>query len=162
MRSFAASALALALVAFGAPAGAHTTLDFASPGPGTRVSGDVDRILLGFADPVSDPVVTLAAPDGSPIGGTVEFIDERTIAYRIDPLEVAGEYVVRYRVTAPDDDDQPNLEGGFAFTYLGGASRRGSNWPYLAGIVLVLGAIGAVLARRAMREAPPESPTDTD
>ena len=118
-----------------------------------RATGDVERIELGFADPVFDPVVTLAAPDGTPVEGSVEVIDERTIAFVIDGLEAEGEYILRYRVSAPDDDDQPDLEGAYAFTYAGGG-QSGSNWPYLAGVVAVLSSIGGYAAWRVSKIPP--------
>ena len=140
-------------VALALPAAGHTTLVFATPGPGQRATGTVDRIELGFADPVFDPVITLTAPDGSPVEGSVETIDERTIAFVTAGLSVEGEYIVRYKVAAPDDDDQPELEGAYAFTYAGGG-RSGSNWPYLAGVVLVLSSIGGYAAWRVSRIPP--------
>lgn len=143
------------------PAGAHTTLDFASPGPGVRVSGNIDRIELGFADPVFDPVIGLIAPDGAALEGRIEFIDDRTLRFDIARLSEPGEYVVTYKVTAPDDDDQPNLEGAYAFTYLGGATASRSNWLYFAGVVALLGAVGGLLVRRARRELPPEKSADS-
>ena len=100
-----------------------------------------------------DPVVTLFAPDGAVVEGRVERVDERTIAFVSGGLEVEGEYVVSYRVSAPDDDDQPELEGAYAFTYAG-RGRSGSNWPYLAGVVLVLTSIGGYAAWRVSRIPP--------
>ena len=157
MRSSVASAAGLLLaVALAVPAAAHTTLVFASPGPGQRAAGTVDRIELGFADPVFDPVVKLFAPDGTLVEGRVEIIDDRTIAHISEGLEMVGEYVVSYKVTAPDDDDQPDLEGAYAFTYAAGG-RSGSNWPYLAGVVVVLSAIGGYAAWRVSK-IPPRDP----
>ena len=126
-----------------------------------RTTGTVDRIELGFADPVFDPVVTLFAPDGTLVEGRVERIDERTIAFITDGLEAVGEYVVSYRVSAPDDDDQPELAAAYAFTYAGGG-RTGSNWPYLAGVVLVLSSIGGYVAWRVSRIPPRDQSAAAD
>ena len=144
----------LLVLAFAAPAAGHTTLEFASPGPGMRVSGDVDRIQLGFADPIFNPRVSLFDPDGGAIQGAIEMIDDRTIAFVMEPLVGEGEYVLQYRVTAPDDDDQPDLASAFAFTYLGPDTSSGSNWLYYAGVALVLMSIGGFAAWRVSRIPP--------
>ena len=141
--------LALALTA---PAAAHTSLDFASPGPGVRVSEPVDRIQLGFADPVQDPAVTLLDPAGDPVEGRLEVIDEYNLAYLVDGLAEPGEYIVQYRVSSPDDDAEGDLlQSAFAFTYLGSSDTGSSNAFVFLAIAAGLGLVAAPFVWRIVR-----------
>ncbi|MBT8216159.1 MAG: copper resistance protein CopC [Acidimicrobiia bacterium] len=147
-------------VALATPAAAHTSLDFASPGPGVRVSEPVDRIQLGFADPVEDPVVTLLDPAGDPVTGRVEVIDEYTLAFVLDGLTQPGEYVVQYRVSSPDDDAEGDLlESAYAFTYLGDSDDGGSNALVFLAVAAGLAVVAAPVAWRVLRAGGSSDPT---
>lgn len=105
----------VATLALATPAGAHTELDFAVPGPGADVGGVVDRLeLTYFGLFVSDPSVIVKGPEGITIPGEVTDLTDATVTYEMDPLEVEGQYIVEWRVTASDG---VVAESAFAFTY---------------------------------------------
>ncbi|MEM7285112.1 MAG: copper resistance protein CopC [Actinomycetota bacterium] len=112
-------ATTLAVAALTVPsAGAHSTLIRGCPGPGD-VLNEVDRLVLDFRSPLIDDEIAKvdilrSSDEFEPrVGPPVFSEDLLTVAVDvIDDLE-PGAYVLRYRVTSADGDEN---DGGFEFT----------------------------------------------
>ena len=102
------------------PAGAHTALLEASPGPDETVGGVIDGIDLAFLDPITDAIVTVSY-NGAPVAGATTVADGELIRFQFDePLQLDGRYQVFYEMTSFDLD---YTTSGFFFTYAAGAPQ---------------------------------------
>jgi methionine-rich copper-binding protein CopC len=138
-RPLAALCTLAVAVALALPAGAHTQVKDARPGPGETASGTVDEVRISFVDPVlPTPTIEVTGPDGEPVPGLepAELDGDDAAVARFDPLVAAGRYQVSYDYASLDGFPQsgahefrfdPEGEGG-------GTSLR-----------LVLGAVGVLL-----------------
>lgn len=126
------------------PAGAHTDLLQASPGPGQRAGGDIDFLDLAFLEPVSDATVEVLH-DGQPVPGSMITTDGSIIRFEFDEaLTSAGTYEVTYAMTSYDLDA---TTGTFSFTFepeapqarrIGTVEPEPRNWlPIVATGVLI-------------------------
>ena len=137
----------------GGPAGAHTQVQRATPGPGASVDGIVDFVELDFLDPVlPTPTIEVTGPDGAPVAGLGEarLLADDVARVGFDPLTAAGEYRVDYTFVALDGDEQTA-----AHTFSFEPSDDGlAVRPILAGLVgavLVVLVAAALLGRRRAR-----------
>ena len=136
------------------PAGAHTQIQRATPGPGETVEGPVDFVLLEFLDPVlPTPVITVSGPDGEPVAGIeeVEVVTDDAARVGFAPLTESGDYQVDYSFVALDGATQ---EGAHQFTVelddgIELDVRRVLAW--VVGGVLVALVVVALLRRRRPR-----------
>lgn len=141
------------MIGLAVPAGAHTQIQQATPGPAETVEGDVDEVVLEFLDPVvPTPQITVTGPDGEPVAGLrpVELTEEDVAVARFDPLTVPGEYRVDYTFVALDGDEQTSAH---TFTFAPGDDGLDVR-PLLAwvvGAVLVALLVAAVVGRRRSR-----------
>lgn len=136
-----------------APAGAHTQIQQATPGPAETVEGQVDEVVLEFLDPVvPTPQITVTGPDGEPVAGLrpVELTEDDVAVARFDPLAVPGEYRVDYTFVALDGDEQVSAH---TFTFEPGDDDLDVRplLAWLVGAVLLALLVGAVLGRRRSR-----------
>ncbi|MGI9621696.1 MAG: copper resistance CopC family protein [Acidimicrobiales bacterium] len=152
MRCALAALIVGSLVMLAAPAGAHSTLVSACPGPGD-VLNEVTTLELEFASPLIDDEVArldLLADGGQTevrVGPVVFSEDLLTISTEVlEDLE-PGQHIVRYLVTSADGDEN---DGGFEFTLDPDASPNSDTCADLddggggAGgwIILVVGVVG--------------------
>ena len=96
---------ALTAVLIATPAAAHSSLGEASPGPGDLVGGTLDSLELVFLDGVSEPAVTLRAPDGTDIDTTVSQPSGLEVRAEFDALQEPGQYIVDWSLVSADGDD---------------------------------------------------------
>lgn len=142
------------LVAVAVPAGAHTQVQEATPGPGETVTDEVDVVVLDFLDPVlPTPEIEVTGPDGQPVAGlgTPELIADDVVKVEFDALTDAGQYQVDYAFSSLDGAPQ---EGAHTFTL---EPDRGIDLEVrsllawlVGGVVLALVAL-ALLGRRRAR-----------
>lgn len=154
--------LAVALAgAVAAPALAHGTFVDARPLPGVEVGGTVDEVEFLFPEAVrtTDAVITVTAPDGSsvPTAGGMDTSVEGLVRQRIEPLSIAGEHRIDYRIPSADGEV---FEGAFVFTWDPAADPleplpfgRGDGLLVVAGIggavaTIVLGALAIRIRNR--------------
>lgn len=157
-----AGALAVIVVLVGSalsPAGAHTALLQASPGPNQQAGGMVDFIDLAFTELVSGAVVSVSF-DEQPISGATTVSEGQIIRFELDePLRASGRYEVTYEVTSFDSDRDT---GGFFFTYAPDAPQPtrlglvegeadGRNWLQIAAAVVLLSSLVGLLAMLVWR-----------
>lgn len=146
-------ALGLGLIgAVGAPpAGAHTEVLRAEPGPGAAVAPGVSEVSLTFLDPVL-PGVVIEVADATgtavPAEGAVTLSeDRRRAALPIRPLVEPGAYVVRYEFVATDGDRQADT---YRFVIEEPGEGRG-RIVVGAGLVALVAAGGIVVSLRRRR-----------
>ena len=111
----AAPALALAVLALGAPAAfGHAAFVGATPSPGGRVETAPDRIVLRFSEPLNRELTeaTLRAADGRRIAARQAIRGRRIVLIAGRALD-RGAYRVEWR-TVSTDDAHP-LEGSYGF-----------------------------------------------
>ena len=120
LRFLVALAAAILVATLVAPsgAGAHSTLIRACPGPGD-VLNEVSQLVLDFRSPLIDDEIAnvdllRSADEFEPrVGPPVFSEDLLTVTVDVpDELE-PGRYILRYRVTSADGDEN---DGGFEFT----------------------------------------------
>ena len=112
---------AAVLVALAPPAGAHTSLASATPGPDETVDVAPSEVVLRFDDEVVPAVdgITVVGSDGERADtGEVSRPDPTTIVLGLRPGLPPGPYAVEWRILAQDGDVQ---EGGHTFTVVGEA-----------------------------------------
>ena len=118
VRALAVCALAVGALAVAAgPASAHVELTSSDPANGTTVTGPLDRISLGFLNPVTpvEDQFALLDGNGSPLG-IMEIVaaDEgRTLAVLPDEPLTAGTYGLKWSARAGDSHP---LVGTVSFT----------------------------------------------
>ncbi|MEM8745680.1 MAG: copper resistance protein CopC [Actinomycetota bacterium] len=112
-------ALVLAVVALvvtaAGPVLAHSGLAAASPGPGSRVGGEITEIRLFYADIITDITGSVSLMGGDELES--EFVLENTVEATIvlaEPLSEPGEYAVRHTVDSIDGDI---VEAAYLFSY---------------------------------------------
>jgi methionine-rich copper-binding protein CopC len=180
--------LALVALAFGAgPSGAHSTLESASPGPGDSVSGVIDRVELKLSvpyvvgdegdsnififGPAPEPGADLGDATAHPLApgrtdrvlitGSVDEVDDLTVALDFAPLLTSGEYQVTWQVVSADDgylarnayrfsydNVLPRTDIDLAAGADGGVPLLGFGLGVLAIGVLVAVALGVTRGRR--------------
>ena len=99
-----AAALAAALVV-PATAGAHTTLEEATPATQSRVSAPPKEIRLRFNSQVTvtSNAIRVYAPEGRIVSGAARLVgDNRVVVARVSGLARGSAYTVRWRVTGSD------------------------------------------------------------
>lgn len=120
---FAVAASLVTAIATAAPAGAHTELIEASPGPGAVVEVAPSHIILMFdnaVQPANDAVVVSAA-DGSRMSRDDLIVDpSNVLTESLRPL-TAGTYAVSYRVVA---NDSHVVEGTYQFSVAASAPAQ--------------------------------------
>ena len=111
---FVAVLVALLLVG-GAPATAHTDLDFTLPTDGAAVGEPVREITVGFTEAVTlvGPGFEVLDPQGRTLTPFAVTDDDRVFRLQLDPPIGGGEAAVRYEVRA---EDGHVITGGFRFT----------------------------------------------
>jgi methionine-rich copper-binding protein CopC len=143
-------ALLVAILGSALPAGAHTQIQRATPGPGETVEGPVDFVVLEFLDPVvPTPTIEVTGPGGAPVAGLGEtrLIADDVARVGFDPLTGAGDYRVDYVFAALDGATQ---EGAHQFTVEPSSGRGadvGAVVAWTVGAVLVALLAAAVLGR---------------
>ncbi len=108
------SSVAVLLLALASPAWAHGEIAAVSPGFGSEVGGEVADLDLYFTTGLTSVEVSLEAPDGSLVDGTIEQPEPSVARFVFDPLTQEGQYLVRYEMI---DSDNDVIDGAFAFTY---------------------------------------------
>jgi methionine-rich copper-binding protein CopC len=142
-----------ALLLIAGPAGAHSSLGEASPGPGDIVGGTVDSLELVFLQGVSDASISLRTPDGVLTETTVSQPSELEVRAEFDALEEPGQYIVDWGLTSADGD---STAASYAFSYDPDAPPREelspstSNpaIPIALAVMLALLVVGFVFMRR--------------
>ena len=143
-------ALIVATFALGSPAGAHTQIQRATPGPGASVEGELDVVVLDFLSPVMPtPTIEVTGPDGRPVDGLApaELVADDVAVARFDPLTEPGEYQVDYRFVALDGDEQVSAHT-FAFEPGSGDVEVRPLLAALVGIVVGVLVAAAAAGRR--------------
>ncbi|MBT8250824.1 MAG: copper resistance protein CopC [Acidimicrobiia bacterium] len=150
--------LVLALCLLGAgPAGAHSGLISASPEPGAEIGGRINQIELVFDAAVTDAVVTLTAPGEVEVDGTLTSAAPERLIFEMNPLQVDGLYLVRYKFASEDGDLN---ESAYTFSYRAAAGEPGSMyvpesaatgsgiiWTILVALLAVVAILWGVLFR---------------
>jgi len=149
------AALVAGLLAVVVPvASGHTQVRDASPGPGERVTGTVDRVVIEFLDPVLSTQIEVTGPDGEPVPGlgeTTELTAEDTAEVTFDPLFELGRYRVSYDYASLDGFPQ---EGAHEFSFdEGGPGGTTGVRLAIAGVVALLVAGFVVAALRVRRRS---------
>ena len=109
------AAVILLAVTGGAPALAHTDLEFTLPTDGAAVGEPVAEITVGFTDPVTlvGPGFEVLTPTGAVLAPFVATDDDRVFLLQLDPPLAGGDVAVRYEVRA---EDGHTITGSFVFT----------------------------------------------
>lgn len=109
------AAVILLAVTGGAPALAHTDLEFTLPTDGAAVGEPVTEITVGFTDPVTlvGPGFEVLTPTGAVLAPFVATDDDRVFLLQLDPPLAGGDVAVRYEVRA---EDGHTITGSFVFT----------------------------------------------
>ncbi len=145
------------------PVAAHGELVASSPQPGETV-GTASHIELVFSTGVSDWVVSVEQPSGDPVDGTVVQKADPYLSFEMKPLEMEGQYIVRY---SGIDTDGDILQGAYAFVVEDGAQgpvelpvdlvvlqpTGTAWWPYallMLGVVVVA-VLAGLLAEKVRR-----------
>lgn len=109
------AAAVAALVSPGAPASAHTELDFTLPAEGTTVGEPVSLITIGFTQPVTlvGNGFEVLDPQGNVVMPFPVTDDDMVFRLPFDPPLAGGVVGVRWAVTSQDGHV---IEGAFTFT----------------------------------------------
>lgn len=124
------AALTAMLAWLAAPAAGHAVLISSVPGDGAQVSEPLEEVVLEFNEPVRDPRVQVADPEGRSIVEGAPRIDGTRVVQPIAPLRLHGEYSVALR--AVSDDDHP-VQGELVFTYSGPLADEGGGDDHASG-----------------------------
>ena len=111
-------AVGLTLIIGITPAAAHTYLVATKPKADATVTERLTTVVLRFNEPVNQAVgeVEVRTPDGTAVHDGAAEIDGERVRQPLEPLPVAGDYIVEYRVVASDGHP---ITGRFRFTYDG-------------------------------------------
>lgn len=135
-----------ALAVLAVPVGAHTEVRTADPAPASEVAGPVDSVTLTFLSEIRPGgTIDLEGPDGPIIldAPTALSADALTMEVTFDPVDVVGDYVVRYSFVAADGDAQSE---GYRFRIVATADEDGASPPVgaavaAAGLVVALAVV---------------------
>lgn len=127
VRSLVAGAAVVALVLLGwvAPAGAHTGFESSEPADGSTAAAPVEQVTIRFtgeAEPTGEGFRALDASGALREPTEASSPDGRTWVLRFDPALAGGQTGVRWMVKAPDAHP---IEGSFSFV-AGGAAVEGA------------------------------------
>lgn len=138
------------------PAGAHTELLQASPGPGQRAGGEIDFVDLVFLEPVSGATVEVSL-DGVVLDGSMVVTDGSIIRFELaEPLSSPGRYEVTYRMISFDGDETVD---SYPFTFEPDAPQAlrigdpvtgevpgsgGRNWLFLISTAVLIAALAGL------------------
>ena len=154
--------IAAAVLAFAAPAAAHTALVSSDPAADASLSSGPIRVSATFNEELQPAfaAMTVVGPDGNPWSQGEPEVRGSVAGVRLRPLGPSGRYTVNYRVTSADGHVVAG-SWSFAVTVPGGgtpgpqvsadsATRRIPLWPLaLAAGVLGVGALTWTLRRRS-------------
>lgn len=105
LRLLAVLALTLAAgVGLAGPAAAHNVLIGSDPADGATLQAAPTTVQLTFDQAVQnfEPIVTVVGPDGQRHESGAPVVDSTVVSTDVDPLSMAGSYVVAYRVVSAD------------------------------------------------------------
>ena len=131
---------------------AHEEIESSFPAHRSQFDDPISEVLIDFGNPVDGVELALVGPDNSDLPGTVEVISETEAKLLFDPLEVKGEYVVRYLA----EEDGHLIGGAITFVYgeRPGAGANASTWVLFGLAAVLILTIGAFFSfRRARRGA---------
>ena len=179
----------LAVLVTAAPAWAHTELKSSDPADGSSLSSAPTTVTLTFGEAVTLPAnpIEVTGPDGSSWTVGTATISGASVSAPVEPTGPAGQYTLRYTVTADDGDA---VKGTVRFTLTSaatpattetaapttaeavapataapapgapGSENSGtSTWVWIAVAVVVVGVLAAVGVVRARRNAGSGRPT---
>ncbi len=140
---------------------AHDEIDSSVPEHQSQFDDPISEVYIDFGNSVDGVELALVGPDNGDLPGTVELLSDTEATLTFEPLEVKGEYLVRYLA----EEDGHLIGGAISFVY-GERAGTGANlltWGLFglaAALILAVGAFFSLKrSQQPVEQDDPESAT---